>query len=163
LNESQPIIYYCYINPLTRLKACGKKELRWSLPGRGSPQTAILPMAPDLTGCDQGLFLWPQHPVEQVWHTTAAWVGLALLASLSSIRIGISVALPALIAGFGPLVAMFWVKMIAKIIGVWPMCRLFRMPARESNYTTLMMAAGLNFGSISALFGYNYGYIEQAQ
>jgi Kef-type K+ transport system membrane component KefB len=37
------------------------------------------------------------------------------------------------------------------------------MPLRESNYTTLMMATGLTFGSISALFGYNYGYINQAQ
>jgi hypothetical protein len=27
----------------------------------------------------------------------------------------------------------------------------------------LMMATGLTFGSISALFGYNYGYINQAQ
>jgi Kef-type K+ transport system membrane component KefB len=53
--------------------------------------------------------------------------------------------------------------MIAKVIGVWPICRLFRMPARESNYTTLMMATGLTFGSISALFGYSYGYIDQAQ
>jgi Kef-type K+ transport system membrane component KefB len=53
--------------------------------------------------------------------------------------------------------------MIAKIIGVWPMCRLFKMPRRESHYTTLLMATGLTFGSISALFGYNYGYIDQAQ
>jgi hypothetical protein len=30
--------------------------------------------------------------VEQVWYTAAAWIGLALLASLISIRIGISVA-----------------------------------------------------------------------
>ena len=37
------------------------------------------------------------------------------------------------------------------------------MPLRESNYTTLMMATGLTFGSISALFGYNYGYINQDQ
>ena len=37
------------------------------------------------------------------------------------------------------------------------------MPLRESNYTTLMMATGLTFGSISALFGYNYGYIDQDQ
>ena len=54
-------------------------------------------------------------------------------------------------------------KMVAKIIGVWPMCRLFKMPRRETNYTTLMMATGLTFGSISALFGFNYGYIDQAQ
>src|SRR4030042_3586263 len=43
------------------------------------------------------------------------------------------------------------------------MCRIFKMPLRESNYTTLMMATGLTFGTISALFGLNNGYIDQAQ
>jgi len=37
---------------------------------------------------------------EQVWYVTAAWVGLALLASLISIRIGISVALVEIFLGF---------------------------------------------------------------
>jgi len=52
---------------------------------------------------------------------------------------------------------------VTKIIGVWPMCRLFKIPGRETNYTTLMMATGLTFGSIASLFGFNYGYIDQAQ
>ena len=43
--------------------------------------------------------------------------------------------------------------MVTKIIGVWPLCRVFKMPLRESHYTTLLMATGLTFGSISALFG----------
>jgi len=38
--------------------------------------------------------------VEQVWYTAAAWVGVALLASLISIRIGISVALVEIFLGF---------------------------------------------------------------
>jgi hypothetical protein len=37
--------------------------------------------------------------VEQVWYTAAAWMGLALLASLISIRIGISVALVEIFLG----------------------------------------------------------------
>jgi Kef-type K+ transport system membrane component KefB len=87
----------------------------------------------------------------------------ALLTPFFFIKAGTLVSLPALIAGFGLLVALFWVKMVAKIIGVWPLCRVFKMPLRESNYTTLLMATGLTFGSISALFGFNYGYINQAQ
>jgi Kef-type K+ transport system membrane component KefB len=87
----------------------------------------------------------------------------ALLTPFFFLKAGTLVSLPALIAGFGLLVAYFWVKIIAKIVGVWPMCRLFRMPARESNYTTMMMATGLTFGSISALFGFSHGYIDQAQ
>lgn len=87
----------------------------------------------------------------------------ALLTPFFFIKAGTLVSLPALIAGFGLLVALFSVKMVAKIIAVWPMCRLFKMPLRESNYTTLLMATGLTFGSISALFGFNWGYIDQAQ
>ncbi|OGR07366.1 MAG: potassium transporter Kef, partial [Desulfobacca sp. RBG_16_58_9] len=87
----------------------------------------------------------------------------ALLTPFFFIKAGTLVSLPALIAGFGLLVALFWVKIIAKIIGVWPVCRIFKMPLRESNYTTLLMSTGLTFGSISALFGFNYGYINQAQ
>ena len=87
----------------------------------------------------------------------------ALLTPFFFLKAGTLVSLPALIAGFGLLVILFGVKMVAKIGGVWPMCRLFKIPGRETNYTTLMMATGLTFGSISALFGFNYGYIDQAQ
>jgi Kef-type K+ transport system membrane component KefB len=87
----------------------------------------------------------------------------ALLTPFFFLKAGTLVSLPALIAGFSLLVILFWVKVIAKIVGVWPMCRAFKMPWRESNYTTLLMSTGLTFGSISALFGLNYGYIDQAQ
>jgi len=87
----------------------------------------------------------------------------AMLTPFFFLKAGTLVSLPALIAGFGLLVILFFVKMVAKIVGVWPMCRIFRMPRRESHYTTLMMATGLTFGSIASLFGFNYGYIDQAQ
>ena len=90
-------------------------------------------------------------------------ITFALLTPFFFIKAGTLISLPALLASLGLLVALFWVKMITKVIGVWPMCRIFKMPLRESNYTTLMMATGLTFGSISALFGYNYGYINQDQ
>ncbi len=38
--------------------------------------------------------------MEQVWYMAAAWIGLALLASLISIRLGISVALMEIFLGF---------------------------------------------------------------
>jgi len=87
----------------------------------------------------------------------------ALLTPFFFLKAGTLVSLPALIAGFSLLVILFGVKMVAKIIAVWPMCRLFKIPGRETNYTTLLMSTGLTFGSISALFGLNYGYIDQAQ
>ena len=38
--------------------------------------------------------------MEQVWYSAAAWVELALLASLISIRLGISIALMEIFPGF---------------------------------------------------------------
>ena len=87
----------------------------------------------------------------------------ALLTPFFFIKAGTLVSLPALMTSLGLLIILFVVKMVTKIVGIWPLCRFFRMPLRESNYTTLLMATGLTFGSISALFGYNYGYIDQAQ
>ena len=87
----------------------------------------------------------------------------AMLTPFFFIKAGTLVSLPALIAGFGLLLILFLVKMVTKIIGIWPLCRAFKLPVRESHYTTLLMATGLTFGSISALFGFNYGYINQAQ
>jgi Kef-type K+ transport system membrane component KefB len=55
------------------------------------------------------------------------------------------------------------VKIAAKFVGVWPLTRAFRMPARESHYTTLLMSTGLTFGSISALYGLTHRIINQTQ
>jgi Kef-type K+ transport system membrane component KefB len=90
-------------------------------------------------------------------------ITFALLTPFFFIKAGTLVSLPALVAGFGILVALFWVKMITKIVGIWPLCRLFGLPLRESNYTTLLMATGLTFGSISAPFGLTHGYVDQDQ
>jgi Kef-type K+ transport system membrane component KefB len=90
-------------------------------------------------------------------------IAFALLTPFFFIKAGTIVSMRALIAGFGLLVILLLVKMATKVIGVWPLCRLFRIPARETNYTTLLMATGLTFGSISALYGFNNGYIDQAQ
>ncbi|MGQ9688071.1 MAG: cation:proton antiporter [Desulfobaccales bacterium] len=87
----------------------------------------------------------------------------AMLTPFFFIKAGTLVSLPALIVGFGLLVVLFGVKMVTKIVGVWPLCRVFQIPLWESHYTTLLMATGLTFGSISALYGLTYGYIDQAQ
>ncbi len=90
-------------------------------------------------------------------------ITFALLTPFFFIKAGTLVSLPALVAGFGILVALFWVKMVTKVVGIWPLCRYFGLDLRESNYTTLLMATGLTFGSISALFGLTHGYINQDQ
>lgn len=55
------------------------------------------------------------------------------------------------------------VKLAAKMIGVWPVAAAFRMPQSERTYTTLLMATGLTFGSIAALFGLTQHLIDQTQ
>jgi Kef-type K+ transport system membrane component KefB len=60
-------------------------------------------------------------------------------------------------------VALLLGKMVTKCIGVYPATQVFRAPAREALYTTLLMSTGLTFGTISALFGLSHGVITPAQ
>ena len=54
-------------------------------------------------------------------------------------------------------------KMVTKVVGVFPLARLHYMKVKEASYTTLLMATGLTFGSISALYGLQNGIIDQNQ
>ena len=58
---------------------------------------------------------------------------------------------------------MLAVKLVTKIIGVYPVTRAFGSPHKDVMYTTLLMSTGLTFGTISSLFGLSHGIIRQAQ
>lgn len=90
-------------------------------------------------------------------------VAFALLTPFFFIKAGLFVLLPAVLAGFGIITAFLAVKVATKFAGVWPMARVFHLNVRHSNYTTLLMSTGLTFGTISALFGLNNGFIDQRQ
>jgi Kef-type K+ transport system membrane component KefB len=79
------------------------------------------------------------------------------------IKAGLYVSLPALWAAVGVVLILLLLKLATKSIGVWPLARLFQMRQREATYTTLLMATGLTFGTISALFGLNNKIIDQSQ
>jgi len=87
----------------------------------------------------------------------------ALLTPFYFLHAGMKVYLPALWVGLGLVVVLLAVKMVTKVVGIWPLTRLFGFAVREGNYTTLLMSTGLTFGTISALFGLNHGYINQDQ
>lgn len=53
--------------------------------------------------------------------------------------------------------------MVTKIVGVYPVTKMFKFRHKEGMYTTLLMSTGLTFGSISALFGLTHGIIDQNQ
>src|SRR6266849_3999210 len=79
------------------------------------------------------------------------------------IKAGLFVSLPALWASLGIIVVLLGLKLAAKFVGVWPSTKVFYMNNREANYTTLLMATGLTFGTISALFGLQNKIIDEKQ
>ncbi len=90
-------------------------------------------------------------------------IAFALLTPFFFLRAGTLISAPALVTGAGVIALLLLVKLAAKLIGVWPVAAAFRLPRRERTYTTLLMATGLTFGSIAALFGLTHGLISQAQ
>ena len=90
-------------------------------------------------------------------------IAFSLLTPFYFIKAGLYVSLPAVVAGAGLIGAFLAVKLAAKGVGVWPTAKAFRdLPVRETNYTTLLMATGLTFGTISALYGLTNHIIDQA-
>jgi Kef-type K+ transport system membrane component KefB len=79
------------------------------------------------------------------------------------IKAGLFVSLPDLWASLGLIAILLLMKMATKYIGVWPSTKIFYMGRREAHYTTLLMATGLTFGTISALFGLTNHIINQSQ
>jgi Kef-type K+ transport system membrane component KefB len=86
-----------------------------------------------------------------------------LLTPFYFIRAGSLVSLPALVAAPAAFLVLLVAKMVTKIAGVYPVTRLYKAPRQEGVYTTLLMATGLTFGTISALFGLSHQLIDQAQ
>jgi Kef-type K+ transport system membrane component KefB len=78
-------------------------------------------------------------------------------------KAGLYVSLPVIWVSLGIILFFLIIKIATKIIGVYPLARAFQMRKKESSYTTLLMATGLTFGTISALFGLNNHLIDQKQ
>jgi Kef-type K+ transport system membrane component KefB len=90
-------------------------------------------------------------------------IAFSILTPLYFIKAGSFVSLKAMLAGMAFIAAFFLVKMSAEVAGVLPFALGFGFGRQRSLYTTLLMATGLTFGTISALFGLTHGYIDQSQ
>jgi len=90
-------------------------------------------------------------------------IAFAMFTPFYFIKAGLYVSLPALWSGIAIIAAFLILKMVTKTVGVWPLARLHYMRRREAAYTTLLMATGLTFGTISALFGLQHKIIDQRQ
>ncbi|MGC1381907.1 MAG: cation:proton antiporter [Candidatus Baltobacteraceae bacterium] len=89
---------------------------------------------------------------------------MTLLAPFYFIKAGTYIEFGAAWANLWLIVALFFVKVGAKIVGVLPPARwAFKYSRQNAGYLTLMMATGLTFGTISSLYGLTHGYIDQAQ
>src|ERR1700688_1397729 len=86
-----------------------------------------------------------------------------LLTPFYFIRAGSYVSIPDLVAAPIAFILFLVVKVGTKIVGVYPVTKLFGSPNKEAMYTTLLMSTGLTFGTISSLFGLSHGIINQAQ
>src|SRR5260370_19113156 len=90
-------------------------------------------------------------------------IAFAIFTPFYFIKAGLYVSFPALWAGLGIVGALLLLKMITKLVGVFPLASMHYMGKREASYTTLLMATGLTFGTISALFGLQNKIIDQRQ
>ena len=90
-------------------------------------------------------------------------IAFAFLTPFFFLRAGILISVPALVDGAGVIGLLFLTKMAAKLFGVWPTAAAFGVRRRDRNYLTLLMATGLTFGSISALYGLNHGLVDRGQ
>jgi len=90
-------------------------------------------------------------------------IAFAMFTPFYFIKTGLYVSLPALWPALAIVGGLLLLKMATKTIGVWPLARLHYMRPREAAYTTLLMATGLTFGTISALYGFQNHIIDQRQ
>ena len=90
-------------------------------------------------------------------------IAFALLTPFFFLHAGLLISAPALVSGAGVIALLFGVKIVTKLLGVWPAASALGIPASERTYMTLLMATGLTFGSISALFGLTHHLVDKTQ
>jgi len=90
-------------------------------------------------------------------------IAFAVFTPFYFIKAGLYVSLSALWPALAVIIGLLLLKMVTKTVGVWPLARTHFMNRREASYTTLLMATGLTFGTISALFGFQNHIIDQRQ
>ncbi len=90
-------------------------------------------------------------------------IAFAMFTPFYFIRAGLFVSLPALWPAVTIVLGLLLLKMLTKVVGVWPLARMHFMNRHQAAYTTLLMATGLTFGTISALFGLQNHIIDQRQ
>jgi Kef-type K+ transport system membrane component KefB len=90
-------------------------------------------------------------------------IAFAVFTPFYFIKAGLYVSISALWSAVAVIAVLLLLKMLTKLVGVFPLALMHHMRRREASYTTLLMATGLTFGTISALFGLQNKIIDQRQ
>jgi Kef-type K+ transport system membrane component KefB len=88
-------------------------------------------------------------------------VAYAIVTPLFFIVGGMKISAPLILSAFGLFMILFAIKIIMKFAGVLYFAKKY-IP-QGSMYTTLLMSTGLTFGTISSMYGYQAGIINQVQ
>ncbi len=110
-----------------------------------------------------GIVLAEFANAEHQWLRRLRTLTTGFLTPFYFIRAGSFVSVPALIAAPAAFLLLFLAKILSKIFGLFPVISRFKKQPQERWYYTLMMSTGLTFGTISALYGFSHGIIDQAQ
>lgn len=110
-----------------------------------------------------GMLLAEFAAKEHHWVRRMRTLTVGFLTPFYFIRAGSLVLLPVLIAAPVVFLVLLFGKVIAKILGLYPVIGRFRKERAEKWYYTLMMSTGLTFGTISALYGFSHGIISKEQ
>jgi Kef-type K+ transport system membrane component KefB len=110
-----------------------------------------------------GMLLAEFASKNQLWIRRLRTLTVGFLTPFYFIRAGSLVSIPALITAPAIFLLLFAGKTGSKIFGLYPIVGFFRKKGDERWYYTLMMSTGLTFGTISALYGFTHGIINEAQ
>ena len=88
---------------------------------------------------------------------------IGLLTPFYFIRAGYFVSIAAVIVAPIGVFILLIVEVATKVVSVYPVAKAFGSPRKDAMYTTLIMASGLTFGTIAALFGLSHKIIDESQ
>ncbi len=90
-------------------------------------------------------------------------ITIGLLTPFYFVRAGYFVSLPTVAMAPLGVIVLLVVEIATKIASVYPVARAFGSRHGDAMYTTLLIASGLTFGTISALFGLSHKIIDENQ
>src|SRR3989339_636107 len=109
-----------------------------------------------------GLILSPFFELNRNFIRKLRTIGFALITPFFFIKGGMLVGFNDLITNISLILILLAIKVISKIIGVYPIARMM-LPRGGRVFLTLLMSTGLTFGTISSIFGLQAGYISKTQ